>query len=193
MDKITDFTEEIFRKADDPRIVKYLLCFLLKRLNFAVSSEQLYEISVPSGLINYFDYCEAINSLKASDNLVVENKDDTEFYSLSEKGKELAEILKRYAPRALRDKLLECALRYFARQRIELDSSADIVQSGNGYHVTLKFHTSGMNLMSLELYAPDEDQAKYIARKMQMNPMRLYQNIINYVLLSKEEDIVIDE
>ena len=50
--------------------VKVLICYLLDRLKQPVTEEQLYEIAVESGVVNYFYYAEALEGLLQNRSLI---------------------------------------------------------------------------------------------------------------------------
>ena len=50
-------------KPDDVNSVKILLCCLLHNLDSVINADELYDIAVDSGIINYFYYNEAIEEL----------------------------------------------------------------------------------------------------------------------------------
>ena len=56
-------------QPNDLNSVKILICYLLHHLEEKTESEELYEIAVDSGIINYFYYNEAIDELLVNDTI----------------------------------------------------------------------------------------------------------------------------
>ena len=104
----------------DVPTLNILLCYLLNKIDKPVETEQLYDITIGTGVVNFFDYQDSIDYL-IKNSLISVSKDNsgTEFYSLEEKGRECARRLKGYAPKSYRDKLVLAALKYFAKIKAE--------------------------------------------------------------------------
>lgn len=166
--------------------VQILLAYFLNRINQLCTPNQLTEIATGEGIVNYFDYTAAISAMLENGTIEITEIEGTEYYRLTEKGKEGAESFKKQVEKSLRDKIYASGLRLFAQLKSEMDISFDVSASGNGYSVGCKYMDGDMMLMDIQLYAPDEDQANFIKSKIKMNPTDFYCRVIDYIIDNEE-------
>lgn len=186
-ENIMKMAERADTEIRDVPTLNILLCYLLYKIDHPVSPEQLYDIAIGTGIINYFYYQDSIGYL-LKNGLVSAEKDGNgnENYVLDPKGRECAKQLKNYAPKSYRDKLVLAALRYFTRLKYEKELKIEYEPVGNGYYTHVRCVDTGFDLMDLRLYAPDLTQAKLIGEKILLNPAGFYGKVIE-VALSNEE------
>ena len=186
-ENIMKMAERADTEIRDVPTLNILLCYLLYKIDRPVSPEQLYDIAIGTGIINYFYYQDSIGYL-LKNGLVSAEKDGNgnESYVLDPKGRECAKQLKNYAPKSYRDKLVLAALRYFTRIKYEKELKIEYEPVGNGYYTHVRCVDTGFDLMDLRLYAPDLTQAKLIGEKILLNPAGFYGKVIE-VALSNEE------
>ena len=65
----------------DVPTLNILLCYLLNKIDKPVETEQLYDITIGTGVVNFFDYQDSIDYL-IKNSLISVSKDNsgTEFY-----------------------------------------------------------------------------------------------------------------
>lgn len=171
----------------DVPTLNILLCYLLNKIDKPVETEQLYDITIGTGVVNFFDYQDSIDYL-IKNSLISVSKDNsgTEFYSLEEKGRECARRLKGYAPKSYRDKLVLAALKYFAKIKAEQEIKIEYLPIENGYYTHIRCLDSDCDLMDMKLYAPDLTQAKLLGEKIMLNPAGFYGKVIELALSNEE-------
>lgn len=171
----------------DVPTLNILLCYLLNKIDKPVETEQLYDITIGTGVVNFFDYQDSIDYL-IKNSLISVSKDNsgTEFYSLEEKGRECARRLKGYAPKSYRDKLVLAALKYFAKIKAEQEIKIEYLPIENGYYIHIRCLDSDCDLMDMKLYAPDLTQAKLLGEKIMLNPAGFYGKVIELALSNEE-------
>ena len=186
--------ENIFKMSEmadteikDVPTLNILICYLIYKIGKPVSVEHLYDIVINTGVINYFYYQDSIDYLLT--NGLTEEQDDkgVNCYVLQPKGTVCAKELKKYAPKAYRDKLVLAALRYFARIKYEQEIKIEYIPLENGVYTHIRCLDVKNDLMDLKLYAPDMGQAKLIGEKVMLNPAGFYGKVIE-LALSNEED-----
>lgn len=172
--------------------VKVLLCFLLNRLNRDITEEQLYEIVLDSGVINYFYYAEALDSLLKNESVKRTECDGKTYIVLEEKGRLGADYFNDTIPYYFRKQLLKTAMYYFARLDRESRADMEIVPTSNGCEVNVTLKDVNFDIMRLTLYAPDEEQAKLIRDKIMLDPNEFYRKVIGFALENEEEKLEIN-
>ncbi|OPZ16504.1 MAG: hypothetical protein BWZ04_03126 [Firmicutes bacterium ADurb.BinA205] len=171
----------------DVPTLNILLCYLLYKIDKPVETEQLYEIAIGTGVVNYFYYQDSIDYLIRNE-LVSVHKDaeGVDCYVIEPKGVACAKQLKTYAPKSYRDKLVLAALRYFARRKYEKELKIEYIPAGKGYYTQIRVLDTNCDLMDLKLYAPDLTQAKLIGEKVLLNPSGFYSKVIELALSNEE-------
>jgi hypothetical protein len=173
--------------------VKVALCYLLARVDGKIPERDLYRIIFDIEFVNYFLYTSAIEELIIHKTIFRENIDGTEYILLGDKGREAAEVLKKNVQFRFRKHLLEAAYRYTAERSSERAAKVSISKRESGYSVKAIFGDEKLELMNIDLYAPDEDQAEYLAFQIREDPIEFYKTVINSLLFAKRPEIKIDE
>ena len=171
----------------DVPTLNILLCYLLYKIDKPVETEQLYDIAIGTGVVNYFYYQDSVDYLLK--NQLISQKKDSEgldCYVIEPKGVACAKQLKTYAPKSYRDKLVLAALRYFARRKYEKEMKIEYIPAGKGYYTQIRVLDNSCDLMDLKLYAPDLTQAKLLGEKVLLNPSGFYSKIIELALSNEE-------
>lgn len=185
-------SEFIPAELNSAHYVKVLLCYLLKRLDRPVTEEQLYEIALDSGVINYFFYTEALNGLIENKSAEKVKRGDKTYVEITEKGRHGADYLDNTVPRYFRMKILKAAMYYFARLERESWADVKIVPTEKGCEVQCSISDADYDLMRMSLYAPDSEQAELIKEKIMLDPADFYRSVIGFALENEEEQIKID-
>ena len=189
MDESTKMFEAASTELKDLQTVNILICYLLYRIDKPVDSEQLYDIAVGTEIINYFFYQDAIDYLIKNKSIAVETDEKGhKLFSLTPKGQNCAKMLKDYVKKSYRDKIVQAALKYFAKIKYESEVKIDYIELKKGYYVYCRCLDIGDDLMDLKLYAPDLSQAKLLGKNIMLNPTGFYSKIINFALNNKEEE-----
>lgn len=186
-ENIMKMAERADVEIKDVPTLNILICYLLYKIDRPVETEQLYDIAIGTGVVNYFYYQDSIDYL-IKNSLISLSSDDkgVECYILEEKGRECARQLKSYAPKSYRDKLVLAALRYFARIKAEQDLKIEYIQLEKGCYTHIRCLDTDCDLMDLKLYAPDLAQAKMLGEKILLNPAGFYGKVVELALSNEE-------
>ncbi len=182
MDSFEKFLTPNMLSLTDSYAVKILICYFLKEIDRPVTPEQLTEIATAEGILNYFYYTEAINSMLEAKTIIIQNIDGIDYYVLTEMGRNGADSFKSIVPKSFRDRILATGLRLFSKLKIEHDVKCEISELEKGYCVECTCYDSDIVLMDLKLFAPDEQQAALIKEKIMLNPTEFYGKVLNYVI-----------
>jgi hypothetical protein len=186
MDNFEKFLTPNMLSLTDSYAVKILICYFLKEIDRPVTPEQLTEIALSDGILNYFYYTEAMNSMLEAKTIEIKNVDGVDYYYLTEMGRAGAESFKTIVPKSFRDKILAAGLKFFAKLKIEHDVKCEITKLDKGYSVSCVCNDNDVVLMDMKLFAPDEEQAKLIREKIMQNPTEFYGKVLNYALENEQ-------
>jgi len=127
-------------ELSDLHLINILLCYLLSRMPEPVPPDDLYDIVVGSGIINYFYYNDSLSFLTQNGSIVLaETPDGSERrYMLLPRGELCAKRLKDFVPKIFRDRLVLTALRYNARQKYENEVKITYEEMDKRYYLHLR-------------------------------------------------------
>lgn len=161
--------------------LKVLILFALKSAVSPIPQSTLGEI-LGNCDINYFNIGPVLEEVIET-NLVSRLKEEnTTFLVLSDKGREIADILKGEISVALRQKVVYYTSLAIGKLRKDLSVETSVNQRLNNglveYVVNLKLKDDGADLMNLFLYSPTELQAEMIINAFKENPQTVYKKIL---------------
>ena len=166
--------------------VKVLILFVMSRVNYPVTIQQIYELCYQDECLSYFDVCTAVPEMVASRHLIAVEKD---CYQITEKGKEdgittadsIAFTVKQRA---------ENAVDRFNRQirRSSFVKTQVVPRDSGDFSVIMSLDDELGNLMTLELLAPNQRQAVRLSRLFEKKAEMVYNLTMTELLDDEEED-----
>ena len=156
--------------------VKVLILFIMQRLPEPVTLDVLTGLTLCDDGIGYFDVTECIADLLKTKHLRLEDGK----YSLTPKGKRNGKTLEKNLPYSVRIKAEASA----ALVRVNLNRDAMIktqrsVNDSGGYKVSLSLSDGIGDIISLELFAANEQQADTIEKGFRRDAEHIYHAIID--------------
>ena len=166
--------------------VKVLILFVMSRVNYPVTIQQIYELCYQDECLSYFDVCTAVPEMVASRHLIAVEND---CYQITEKGKEdgittadsIAFTVKQRA---------ENAVDRFNRQirRSSFVKTQVVPRDSGDFSVIMSLDDELGNLMTLELLAPNQRQAVRLSRLFEKKAEMVYNLTMTELLDDEEED-----
>lgn len=164
------------RNRDDIRL---LICYLLKSVDAPMTRQMLNEAMQEDGLANYFEVGQAIEELLKTGNITADILDMEEVLSVTDKGREAADLLQTSLPKTVREKAINSAIRLVTRAKIERENKIDVQKhSDGGYTITFTLFDRGTELMKLSIYVVDSLQLETVKKNFIDDPVKVYSSII---------------
>lgn len=165
--------------------VKVLILFVAARAGYPLTTQEIYELCYQDDCLSYFDVCTAVPEMVASGHL---QEVEAGTYEITEKGRQDGEITKDSVAFTVRQRA-ENAVARFNRQlhRDSFVKTHTIPREGGDYSVVMSLDDEMGNLMTLELYAPDQRQATRLSKLFQKKAEVLY-NLTMAELLDNDEE-----
>lgn len=164
------------RNRDDIRL---LICYLLKSVDAPMTRQMLNEAMQEDGLANYFEVGQAIEELLKTGNITADILDEDEVISVTQKGREAAELLQTSLPRTVREKAVNSAIRLTTRAKIERENKIEVKKEDNGgYTITFTLFDKETELMKLSVYVSDSLQLEQVKQNFINDPVKVYSTII---------------
>ena len=160
--------------------IKVLVLFIMRRLPEPVTLDVLTGLAMCDDGISYFDITECISGLIDTKHLSL--KDGK--YILTSKGERNGEVLEKNLPYSVRKKAEDAT----ARVRADLNRDAMIrthciTADGGGYKVAMSLSDGIGDILSMELFAANEQQANALEKGFRGNAEKVYHEIVG--LLTK--------
>ena len=164
------------RSRDDIRL---LICYLLKSVDAPMTREMLNDAMQEDGLANFFEVGQAIEELLKTGNITADILDDEEVISVTEKGREAAELLQTSLPKTVREKAVNSAIRLTTKAKIERENKIEVKKEDDGgYTITFTLFDRGTELMKLSIYVVDSLQLEQVKQNFINDPVKVYSSII---------------
>ncbi len=164
------------RSRDDIRL---LICYLLKSIDVPMTRQMLNDAMQEDGLANFFEVGQAIEELLKTGNITADILQDEEVLTVTERGREAAELLQTSLPRTVREKAVNSAIRLTTRAKVERDNKIEVKKEDDGgYTITFTLFDRGTELMKLSIYVVDSLQLETVKQNFINDPVKVYSSII---------------
>ena len=158
--------------------IKVLILFIMRRLPEPVSVDVLTDLTMCDEGISYFDVIECITMLVNTKHLRLEDG----MYSLTAKGERNGEILEKNLPYSVRTKAEDTvAVVRAAQNRSSMIKTNRTVCNDGGYKVALSMSDGIGEIISMEMFAANEQQASALEKGFRDNAEKVYHAIIEMI------------
>lgn len=165
--------------------VKVLILFVMGRVSYPVTIQQLYELCYQDDCLSYFDVCTAVPEMIASGHL----KEEGDSYVITEKGKADGSLTEDSIAFTVKQRAENAVARFNRQIRRSSFVKTQILPRENGdFSVIMALDDEMGNLMTLELIAPDQRQAVRLGKLFERKAETVYSLIMAELL--DDEDAV---
>ncbi|WP_262396978.1 DUF4364 family protein [Zongyangia hominis] len=160
--------------------IKILICCLLEALKEPLSKAQMNEVLTGNGLVNYFQFAEAVGELLNNGHMEVieEMRPEGEYYRLLPKGAQTAREFEKSLPLSVREKAVNNALQLQKKAKLHAQNKAEIEQVADGFLVSCVMQDIGSDLLRVSLFVPTKEQAHQIRDRFLDDPEILYRSVL---------------
>ena len=165
--------------------VKVLILFVMARVSYPVTVQQMYELCYQDDCLSYFDICTAVPEMVKSGHL---RELENEYYEITDKGKADGSLTEDSIAYTVRCKAENAVSRFNRQIRRSSFVKTQIIQRENGdYSVIMALDDEIGNLMTLELLAPNQRQAVRLSKLFEKKADNIY-NLTMAELLDDEAE-----
>ena len=164
--------------------VKVLILFVMARVSYPVTSQEIYELCYQDDCLSYFDVCTAIPEMVKSGHL---KELEDQKYCITDKGKADGSLTEDSIAYTVKQRA-ENAVAKFNRQirRSSFVKTQIIPRESGDFSVIMALDDEVGNLMTLELVAPDQRQAVRLGKLFETKAEMVY-NLTMSALLDDED------
>ena len=166
--------------------VKVLILFVMARVGYAVSSNEIYELCYQDDCLSYFDVCTAIPEMVKSGHL---KEVEDQKYVITEKGRADGSLTEDSIAYTVKCRAENAVARYNRQIRRSSYVKTQVIPRDSGdYSVIMALDDEMGNLMTLELMAPNQRQAVRLGKLFEKKAEAVY-NLTMAELLDDEDEI----
>ena len=166
--------------------VKVLILFVMARVSYPVTSQQIYELCYQDDCLSYFDVCTAIPEMVRSGHLkeLVDGN-----YEITEKGRADGSLTEDSIAFTVKQRADNAVARFNRQIRRSSFVKTQIIPRESGdFSVIMSLDDEMGNLMTLELMAPDQRQAVRLGKLFEKKAEAVY-NLTMAELLDDEDEL----
>ena len=166
--------------------VKILILLVTARSNYPMTCQEIYELCYQDDCVSYFDVCTAIPQMVKSGHL---KEVDQDRFEITEKGRQDGALTEDSIAFTVKQRA-ENAVARFNRQlrRSSLVKTQVLPRENGDYSVVMALDDDFGNLMTLELFAPNQQQAVRLGKLFEGKAEAVY-NLVMAELLDDEETL----
>ncbi|MBR5191721.1 MAG: DUF4364 family protein [Clostridia bacterium] len=164
------------RNRDDIRL---LICYLLKSVDAPMTRQMLNDAMQEDGLANFFEVGQAIEELLKTGNITADIFEGEEVITVTERGRDAAELLQTSLPKTVREKAVNSAIKFVTRAKVERENKIEVKKEDDGGDtITFTLFDRDTELMKLSIYVVDGLQLETVKQNFINDPVKVYSSII---------------
>ncbi len=166
--------------------VKVLILFVMARVNYPVTNNEIYELCYQDDCLSYFDVCTAVPEMVNSGHL---KELEEQKFIITEKGRADGSLTEDSIAFTVKQRAENAVAKYNRQIRRSSFVKTQVIPRETGdFSVIMALDDEMGNLMTLELVAPDQRQAVRLAKLFEKKAEVVY-NLTMTELLDDEEDL----
>ena len=164
--------------------VKILILLVAARSNYPMTCQEIYELCYQDDCVSYFDVCTAIPQMVKSGHLKEVEQDR---FEITEKGRQDGALTEDSIAFTVKQRAENAVARFNRQVRRSSLVKTQILPRENGdYSVVMGLDDDLGNLMTLELFAPNQQQAVRLGKLFEGKAEEVY-NLVMAELLDDED------
>lgn len=161
--------------------VKIFVLYLMKNINYPMDYVTVNEVVMQTDYVMYLDFADAFHQMLESDLIRVDGQNEAgdELYSVTRKGRLVAEQLKCDILPSILDQSLTCALRYldFRQRGVTVDCESQRMPDQT-FDVTVTLKEKDKVILCTTVNADSEYRAQQMKRHFREHPEVVYRGIL---------------
>ena len=163
--------------------IKLITLFIIDKFKIPVPNAFIVDTLVLEPFVNYFDLQNQMGELEEEELVTYYIEDDTRFYSLTEKGKQVLEFFSTRIPKTVRERLIRTVKVKLRDLKNALSVKADYKKVNDiEYCVSLGISEGSFDMFGVTIAVNDEVMAKKICAAFKTNPQELYSEVLNTLI-----------
>lgn len=171
--------------------VKVLVLYILNYAGTPLTRDNINQIALADGLVQYFDLCQAIDEALLTGLIDVVSSDTPDILRITELGRQTLSMFEKTLPHSVRRKNQSALLKMLADIERGRNVRAQVVKKKDGYEAVCTLLDGDDTLLEYRLYVPTQIQAQMIVDQFENDPTGKYKSILSLLIDEKlfEDDI----
>ncbi len=164
----------------DKKNVKIFVLYLMANIGYPMNFSTINDVTLQNDYVMYLDFAEAFYEMLDNDLVVCvgQNEVGDDLYTVTFKGRCVAEELKSDLLPSILDQSLRCALRYLDFRKRGVRISTNITQNPDKtYDLECKMYEKEEVIMSTTLKVDSRLRAERMADNFRENPENIYKGV----------------
>lgn len=167
--------------------VKVLILFVAARVNYPMTTQEVYELCYQDECLSYFDICTALPEMIASGHM---QQTEDGRYQITAKGKQDGKLTEDSIAFTVKQSAENAVARFNRQLRRSSFVKTQVVAKDSGdFSVVMALDDEFGNLMTLELTAPDQRQAVRLSKLFEQRAEDVYNLTMTALLDDDGEEI----
>lgn len=169
--------------TDASTLYKLMVLYMLSKVNFPLSNNQISEFMLEHQYTTYFTLQEIINDLAENGFIQVLNYRNSTQYKLTKEGEDTIAFFANKISQAIRDDIDKHLKENKYDLKCEVGTTSDYYRSTNGdYIVHCQVKEGDTNLIELNVAVPLEQQADVMCSKWKNSSQEIYDFIMHKLM-----------
>ena len=170
-------------KDEAERLYKLMIMYMLNKVNFPLSNNQISNFMLGNQYTNYFTLQESLHSMEEDDFIHAILYHNSTQYVLTDKGRETIKFFYNKISQAIRDDIDAYLADNKYELKCEVETISEYYQTDKGdYIAKLRVIEGDTTLIDLSLSVPLEEEAKIICSKWKANNQNIYEYIVKKLM-----------
>ena len=168
--------------------IRLAICYLLWKLNRPLTFEQINDCFQFDGLLNYFEFSQALQQLQDMGHIQKESTgEDQARYRLTGQGVQAAAEFEHSIPLSVREKAVQAGQQMLLREKRLRDNRVEYHKVEDGYQLNIRLSDFGSDLMRLTVFFATEEECLQAKRRFFEDPPAVYAGIMQALCGGPEE------
>ena len=165
--------------------VKVLVLYILNYAGGELTRDNLINIALDSGTVEYFDIVQAIDELMNSGLVDFVTQDTPNQLYITRLGKETLEVFEHSLPYSVRRKNQSALLRMLAKIERRRSVKSRVEDKEHGFEAVCTLLDGDDTLLEYRVFVPTKIQAQMIVDQFEQDPTGKYKNILQLLVDEK--------
>ncbi|MBE6641636.1 MAG: DUF4364 family protein [Ruminococcaceae bacterium] len=157
--------------------IKIFILFLLDGIGYPLSRDDLEEICVTDNFVSSFDFADCFAELVERDHLIQSVEGETEVFSVSPVGREVAASLQDMLVAPIRERAFRSALRILSFKKREAEMSCTVTEQDGRYLVECYVKEKKVTLMSASILVDSKERADRMKENFYERPEVIFKGL----------------
>lgn len=162
--------------------VKVLVLYILNYAGAPLSKDNIINIALGDGLVQYFDLVQAIDEMLITGLIDIIGQDNPDVLRITELGRQTLVLFENTLPHSVRRKNQTSLLKMLADIERSQNIKSNITKVKNGFEVCCTLIDGDDVLLEYKLLVPTQIQAQMIVEQFENDPTDKYKNILQLLV-----------